>query len=433
MYCRNCGKKLSDVAKFCPYCGTQVISISTNIVDDKKSGEPEVPREIKVEPEPEVTYETKAEPEPEVMYEAKAEPEPEVAYETKTEPEPEITHEAKTGPEPTYEQPDGEKTSLRDISEMLGIGFVLSIAYSGIVALRSLLFFINNVFFYGMPLNGMGWFCNAACSIGILAILAMLLVKIKKKEKDIKNLFFILAILCVVMSVFGLIQLIAYFFSMFSYGYYTFSFTNLLANVLAFLMTTVSWMLIAVFIYCLLEFSGNQLNLVLKRPEKNHENTKRPNINYQNVEDNLHHSDINTQSGKSAVPLKTDRSLLFYIVLSIFTCGIYSYYFIYSIARDVNEACRGDYKNTGGLLKFIVLSILTCGIYGIWWEYNLGNRLAENALRYGCSFSENGTTVLLWYVFGMFICGIGPFIAMNILIKNTNIICRLYNQKNGLM
>ena len=35
-------------------------------------------------------------------------------------------------------------------------------------------------------------------------------------------------------------------------------------------------------------------------------------------------------------PLKTDRSLVSYILLSIITCGIYSYYFIYKMAYDVN-------------------------------------------------------------------------------------------------
>ena len=34
--------------------------------------------------------------------------------------------------------------------------------------------------------------------------------------------------------------------------------------------------------------------------------------------------------------LQDDRSLAIYILLSIVTCGIYSYYFIYKMAHDVN-------------------------------------------------------------------------------------------------
>ena len=130
-------------------------------------------------------------------------------------------------------------------------------------------------------------------------------------------------------------------------------------------------------------------------------------------------------------PLKTDRSLVMYILLTIVTCGIYGYYFLYSIAKDVNTACDGDGEQTAGLVAFIVLSMVTCGIYGLIWEYKLGNRLANNAQRYGMSFQENGTTVLMWYLFGSMLCGIGPFVAMHIIIKNSNLICQAYNRQHG--
>jgi hypothetical protein len=129
--------------------------------------------------------------------------------------------------------------------------------------------------------------------------------------------------------------------------------------------------------------------------------------------------------------LKTDRSLLMVILLSLITLGIYTYYFIYSVANDVNTACDGDGQSTSGLIAFLVLSMITCGIYSYYWYYKLGNRLADNAYRYNMQFSENGTTVLLWMILGSMLCGIGPLIAMNIIIKNTNAICRGYNQANG--
>lgn len=126
-------------------------------------------------------------------------------------------------------------------------------------------------------------------------------------------------------------------------------------------------------------------------------------------------------------PLKTDRSLLMYIILSIVTCGIYSWYFLYCMARDVNIACDGDGENTPGLAQLIVFSLLTCGIYGYYWYYKLGNRLQANAPRYRLNIEENGTTVILWCLIGYLICGIGSYVAMYILIKNTNTICQAYN------
>ena len=129
--------------------------------------------------------------------------------------------------------------------------------------------------------------------------------------------------------------------------------------------------------------------------------------------------------------VKEDRSLVMYILLSIVTCGIYSYYFLYSMAQDANVVCANDGKKTAGLVAFILLSFVTCGIYAWIWYYNLGNRLYENAPRYGLNFSENGTTVLMWLIFGALLCGIGPFIAMNILINNMNRLAHAYNEGQG--
>ena len=102
------------------------------------------------------------------------------------------------------------------------------------------------------------------------------------------------------------------------------------------------------------------------------------------------------------------------------------------MAHDVNIACDGDGENTSGLVAFILLSMITCGIYAWYWYYKLGNRLANNAGRYGLVIQENGTTVLMWCIFGTLICGIGPFIAMHILIKNSNMICNAYNRHMDL-
>lgn len=131
-------------------------------------------------------------------------------------------------------------------------------------------------------------------------------------------------------------------------------------------------------------------------------------------------------------PLPTNRGLFSYIVLTLVTCGIYGFYFIYKLAKDVNVACANDGDNTPGLLQYVVLTIVTCGIYAFIWQYKLANRLAVNGPRYGVVVVENGTTVLMWQLFGILLCGIGPYVAMHIIIKNTNLICSAYNRANGL-
>ena len=129
--------------------------------------------------------------------------------------------------------------------------------------------------------------------------------------------------------------------------------------------------------------------------------------------------------------IQEDKALWKYIIFGILTCGIYDFYFIYKMAQDANTMCEGDGKKTSGLVVFILLSCLTCGIYALIWNYSLANRLASNAPRYGLSFQENGNTVLLWNIFGSLLCGVGAFIAMNILIKNMNEMARVYNSRSG--
>ena len=135
--------------------------------------------------------------------------------------------------------------------------------------------------------------------------------------------------------------------------------------------------------------------------------------------------------GPAGRKLRTDRGIISLILLSMITCGIYGYYFIYTLARDVNTACAEDGEETAGLGLYILLSIITCGFYNIYWIYKLGNRLADNAPRYGMTFQETGTTVLLWKILGALICWVGTYYGDYIIIKNTNAICDAYNRRQG--
>ena len=78
------------------------------------------------------------------------------------------------------------------------------------------------------------------------------------------------------------------------------------------------------------------------------------------------------------IPLRTDRSLVVYILLTLVTCGIYSWVFIYQLIQDVNIACEGDGEETMNFWLFFLLSLVTCGIFAYVWYYQLGNRLQNN-------------------------------------------------------
>ncbi len=122
------------------------------------------------------------------------------------------------------------------------------------------------------------------------------------------------------------------------------------------------------------------------------------------------------------------RGLVGLILLSIITFGIYAYYWIYKLAKDVNTICEGDGKKTGGLLAFLFLGMITLGIYDLIWLYLLGDRLQDNGPKFNVTIKESGGTILLWYILGSMIV-VGPFIALHIIIKNTNALAEEYNKK----
>ncbi len=139
-------------------------------------------------------------------------------------------------------------------------------------------------------------------------------------------------------------------------------------------------------------------------------------------------------SAQTASPnrMRTDRDIVTYVLLSIVTCGIYSYYYIYEMSRDVNVMCADDGEETPGLAAFILLSIVTCGIYSYYWIYKIGNRVQQNGPRYGVTIADGGSDVLLWLVLGAFTCGICAYIGMHLLIKSINTLSTAYNNTYGL-
>lgn len=73
--------------------------------------------------------------------------------------------------------------------------------------------------------------------------------------------------------------------------------------------------------------------------------------------------------------MKQQRSVGMCIVLSIITCGIYAFYWMYCIHNDVQEVSGCPMGVDGGMV--ILLTIITCGIYGLYWNYKMGQALDE--------------------------------------------------------
>lgn len=126
--------------------------------------------------------------------------------------------------------------------------------------------------------------------------------------------------------------------------------------------------------------------------------------------------------------VKTNRSIITYILLSILTFGIYGLFFIHSLADDVNTMCRDDGKTTSGLLVFLLLSVLTCGIYSIIWWYGVSERVGRAGQRRGLKQVDiTGGTFLLWYLVGILVCQILIFVGFYKLFDACNSVGNEYN------
>lgn len=71
----------------------------------------------------------------------------------------------------------------------------------------------------------------------------------------------------------------------------------------------------------------------------------------------------------------TNRNVLTVILLSIFTCGIYSIYWWYTTTEDLNS--KSSDEPLMNYILSILLSIVTCGIYGIYWLYKFYKKVDE--------------------------------------------------------
>ncbi|WP_077532712.1 DUF4234 domain-containing protein [Massiliimalia massiliensis] len=120
------------------------------------------------------------------------------------------------------------------------------------------------------------------------------------------------------------------------------------------------------------------------------------------------------------------REFWMILLLSIVTCGIYTYYYLYQITKDLNTMAGNDGKTVDPTIV-VVLSIVTCGIYTVWWYYQMGNRIQQMGMSNNIPVEENGTTYLMWYLIGYLVCGLGSYVAMYLFIKNFNNIAFAYN------
>lgn len=92
------------------------------------------------------------------------------------------------------------------------------------------------------------------------------------------------------------------------------------------------------------------------------------------------------------------RELVLAIILSIVTCGIYMYYWMYKITEESNYLSEDNSINP---TLAIVLSIVTCGIYMYYWMYKVGKNLETAQSKSGMVASDNSILYLILAIVGL--------------------------------
>jgi len=122
----------------------------------------------------------------------------------------------------------------------------------------------------------------------------------------------------------------------------------------------------------------------------------------------------------------TKRDFIVVMLLTIVTCGIYWFYYIYVTTGDLNQMA-GDDGQTQDPTTVVLLSIVTCGLYSIYWYYKQGNRMQNMGAAQGIRIDENGTSYLMWIILGSILCSIGSWVGMYLFIRNLNKLIDYHN------
>lgn len=130
--------------------------------------------------------------------------------------------------------------------------------------------------------------------------------------------------------------------------------------------------------------------------------------------------------------LNDQRRIWKFIVFGILTLGIYQLIFWWKMINDINTTCGyvedTDSEKSVNYIVLILLTLVTLGIYAFVWFYKQGNRIKTAGREYGLNIEEKGSTYLLWIIFGTLLFGVGPIIALYLMICNLNKLCSRYNQ-----
>lgn len=97
--------------------------------------------------------------------------------------------------------------------------------------------------------------------------------------------------------------------------------------------------------------------------------------------------------------MKEEKNMVLCIILSLFTCGIYSIIWFITLTNDAKDYSGDQSLPSGGVC--VLLTIITCGIYGLYWAYKMGKLLNDARVNNGLTPSDNSVLYLILDLFGL--------------------------------
>lgn len=125
-------------------------------------------------------------------------------------------------------------------------------------------------------------------------------------------------------------------------------------------------------------------------------------------------SEPQVRTTSSQIPLSVkSQSVVLYLILSFVTCGIWQWYWIYQLAKDVNSLADAQKQPAGcDPLTALLLSIVTCNVYTIYFFWKEGKTISR--LHYPAYEPGDDSTILA--VLAIFV----PIVSMCILQSTVN-------------
>lgn len=93
-----------------------------------------------------------------------------------------------------------------------------------------------------------------------------------------------------------------------------------------------------------------------------------------------------------------NRSIAVSIILSLVTCGFYSWYWLVCLNDDLNKLTKRE-DTSGGVV--LILTLVTCGIYGWYWLYKSGEKVDYLKQANGETPASSAIVYLLLGIFGL--------------------------------